>query len=242
MQHSRKRRPGRILVLAYPVAKYLAFLLIPLSLYRLPPQTWLLPDITGSRAWFMLWPALLMLLGLLADRRARRALELDAREKESKTASQGSHFFTFLALCDLGLLILDAAAIAHLYLSWYRSAAGLPDQPLRPLLLILMAMGCVGGPAPEGSLPAPSRRRPVPGGGNPPALLAGLSRAHVSLYNRILRAGASLKGGPGARLSRTKTPRLRPVFCFHPPVWRAPRNPRKVQKYTRKFALTGSPL
>ena len=152
MQHSRKRRPGRILVLAYPVAKYLAFLLIPLSLYRLPPQTWLLPDITGSRAWFMLWPALLMLLGLLADRRARRALELDAREKESKTASQGSHFFTFLALCDLGLLILDAAAIAHLYLSWYRSAAGLPDQPLRPLLLILMAMGCVfwiyGGAAP----------------------------------------------------------------------------------------------
>ncbi len=74
MQQSRKHRPGRMLVRTYPVAKYLAFLLIPLSLYRLPPRTWLLPGACGAREWLMLWPALLMVLGTLADRRARRAL------------------------------------------------------------------------------------------------------------------------------------------------------------------------
>ena len=43
MQISHKRRPGRILRALYPTAKYAAVLLIPLSLYRLPRQAWLLP-------------------------------------------------------------------------------------------------------------------------------------------------------------------------------------------------------
>ena len=143
MQRSRKRRPGRILIRTYPVAKYLAILLIPLSLYRLPPETWLLPGVTGAREWLMLWPALLMGLGLLADRRAARARELDAREREPKAAAQGSHHLSFLCLCVPGLLLLDAAAVSHLYLSWYRSAAGQPEQPMPLLSLALLAMGCV---------------------------------------------------------------------------------------------------
>lgn len=153
MQTSRKRRPGRILIRTYPVAKYLAVLLIPLSLYRLPRQTWLLPGVTGARVWLMLWTALLMGLGVLADRRARRALEQDEWEKENKITAQGSHYLSFLALCDLGLLLLDAAAVAHLYFCWYRSASGQPEQPVLPLPLVLMAMGCVfwiyGGAAPS---------------------------------------------------------------------------------------------
>ncbi len=143
MQRSSKRRPGRILIRTYPVAKYLAMLLIPLSLYRLSPVTWLLPGITGAREWLMLWPALLMVLGILADRRARRALEKDARERENKKTAQGSHILTFLALCVPGLLLLDAAAAAHLYLSWYRGGAGQPGQPMPVLSLAVMAMGCV---------------------------------------------------------------------------------------------------
>ena len=47
MQNNRKHRPGRILRIAYPIAKYAAVLLIPLNLYRLPRQTWLLPGISG---------------------------------------------------------------------------------------------------------------------------------------------------------------------------------------------------
>ena len=143
MQKSGKRRPGRILLRTYPVAKYLAVLLIPLSLHRLMPVTWLLPGVSGSRAWLMLWPALLMVLGLLADRRARRAQELDAAEREKKTAAQGSHFLTFLALCVPGLLLLDAAAVAHLYLSWYRGGGAQQAQPAPVLSLTVMAMGCV---------------------------------------------------------------------------------------------------
>ena len=143
MQQSRKRRPGWILIRTYPVAKYLAFLLIPLSLYRLSPRTWLLPGVTAAREWMMLWPALLMVLGILADRRARRALEQDAGELKKKDTAQGSHYLTFLAVCDVGLLLLDAAAIAHLYFSWYRSAAGQAEQPMLPLPLAFMAMGCV---------------------------------------------------------------------------------------------------
>ena len=115
MQNSRKRRPGRILRITYPIAKYAAILLISLNLYRLPREAWLLPGVTGPRAVLMLWPALLMVLGLRADRRVR-LLRKDER-----------NLLSFLALCDPGLLLLDIAAIARLYVSWYRGASAQPD-------------------------------------------------------------------------------------------------------------------
>ena len=131
MQNSRKRRTGRILRVAYPVAKYAAVLLISLNLYRLPSRAWLLPGVTGPRAVLMLWVALLMFLGLLSDRRVRSARK-DERD-----------LLSFLALCDPGLLLLNIAAIAHLYISWYRSASLQPAPSQSVLPLISMAMGCV---------------------------------------------------------------------------------------------------
>ena len=143
MQISHKRRPGRILRALYPTAKYAAVLLIPLSLYRLPRQAWLLPGVTGPRAVLMLWPALLMVLGLLSDRRAHRAREQDGQEQKNKASAQGSRYLSFLALCVPGLLLADLAAAAHLYLSWYSSVPRQPAVPESVLPLTVMAMGCV---------------------------------------------------------------------------------------------------
>ena len=143
MQNNRKHRPGRILRIAYPIAKYAAVLLIPLNLYRLPRQTWLLPGISGPREVLMLWPALLMLLGLLSDRRILRAKEQDRQEQKNKTSGKASHCLSFLALCVPGLILLNIAAIAHLYISWYHSATAQPENAVPILPGAVMAIGCV---------------------------------------------------------------------------------------------------
>ncbi len=129
MRYGKKRVPGAILLRTFPVAKYLAVLLLSLDLWRLPESTWLLPGLFGSRRLLMLWVVPVLLLGYLADRKFRKG---DVRDQ-----------LTFLALAVPGLLLLDGAAIAHLYLSWYYT--GSPAAPAPPVLhLLLMAAGCVG--------------------------------------------------------------------------------------------------
>ena len=91
----------------------------------------------------MLWPALLMMLGLWSDRRVRLAQEQDIREQKNKTSGQGSRCLSLLTLCVSGLLLLDIAAVSHLYISWYRSASGQPESPVSVLPVAVMAIGCV---------------------------------------------------------------------------------------------------
>ena len=138
----RKRQPGLVLIRTFPVAKYLAVLLISLNLRRLPRHTWLFPGCTVPRAVFMLWVVLLLLLGWLADRQAARERQHDADEQAQHPSSQVLHLVSFLALAVPGLLLLDTAAIVHLYLSWYHSAASVL-VPLSPVPTIIMAAGCV---------------------------------------------------------------------------------------------------
>lgn len=138
----RKRQPGLVLIRTFPVAKYLAVLLISLNLQRLPSNTWLFPGCTVPRAVFMLWVALLLLLGWLADRQAEREHQHDLDEQAKHPSGQVLHLVSFLALAVPGLLILDAAAIAHLYLSWYHSTASVL-APVSPVPTIIMAAGCV---------------------------------------------------------------------------------------------------
>ncbi len=128
MRYGKKRVPGTILLRTFPVAKYLAVLLLSLSLWRLPENTWFFPEVFGDRRFMMLWVVLFLLLGYLADRKFRKG---DSRDQ-----------LTFLALAVPGLLLLDIAAVAHLYLSWYN--AGSPPAGNSPVLhLLLMASGCV---------------------------------------------------------------------------------------------------
>ena len=128
MRRKTERSMGRVLRKTYAVAKYAAALLVALNLCRLPETAWLLPDFFASRRWLMGWVALLLALGLLADRPLRK------RKPEDRPA--------LLALIVPGLLVMDAAAIAHLYLSWYHSGA-VSTAAQSPVLLLVMAAGCV---------------------------------------------------------------------------------------------------
>ena len=119
MQRSKKHKPGAVLLGTFPVAKYLGLLLISLNIGQLPRQTWILPGMTASRLFFTLWIALFLGLSLLADRRAR--IE---QKNDQVRGGKVLNFLSFLALAVPGLLLVDALAILHIYLSWYK--AGLP--------------------------------------------------------------------------------------------------------------------
>ena len=126
----RKRRPaGQILRRAFPIARYLAVLLISLNVQQLPAETWLLPGVNGSRRWLMGWVVLLLVLDRLVIRKYRRI------EREDS--------LSFLALAVPGLFLLDAAGIVHLYLSWFYSGKDVPAQPNGAAVSLLMAAGCV---------------------------------------------------------------------------------------------------
>lgn len=157
------RRPaGWILRKARPISLYAAPLLISLNLSRLPKSVWLWPGHEDSRAFLMLWTALILLLAWLADRGlARRLLVNQSGSAPASTsplpdspssvsprgaatpasAVYGSDALFFLAWSVPGMLLLNLAGIAHLYLAWYHSGqSALP--PSLPVLL-LMAVGCV---------------------------------------------------------------------------------------------------
>ena len=85
----------------------------------------------------MLWVLLLLILSFLADRRAEVERQTDLNNKNSKVLN----LLSFLALAVPGLLILDAAAIIHLYLSWYHAGAVLLNPS--PVITGCMAAGCV---------------------------------------------------------------------------------------------------
>ena len=136
VQRSKKHKPGAVLLGTFPVAKYLGLLLISLNIGQLPRQTWILPGMTASRLFFTLWIALFLGLSLLADRRARI-------EQKNDQVRGGTvlNLLSFLALAVPGLLLVDALAILHIYLSWYKAGAVLL-QPSLPQTAC-MAAGCV---------------------------------------------------------------------------------------------------
>jgi len=138
----RRRQPGRILLCAYPFAKYLAVLLISLNLQRLPAQTWLFPGRTAPRAVFMLWTALLLCLSGLMDSHAAKERLRDLEAQASHPSGQMLNLISFLAVAVPFLFLLDAAAIAHFYLSWYHSASSVL-LPVSPVPTLIMAAGCV---------------------------------------------------------------------------------------------------
>ena len=122
----RKRPVGTTLVRTFPVSKYAAFLLISLNLHRLPANLTLIPGIQGPRQWLMLWSLLLMILGHRATLAVRRA---------------GKDALSTLAFLVPGLLLLDLAAIAHVYFCWY--LAGIPLAPVSWPVTICTSIGCV---------------------------------------------------------------------------------------------------
>lgn len=121
--------------LCYPVAKYLGILLIALNLHRLPEQVEALPGFTVPRWTLMLWVFLLIALGYMADKRFAKEQQKDAESK----ANPGMNTLSFLALADPGFLLLDAAAIAHLYYCWFQG--GSAQVQWGPTAV--MAVGCV---------------------------------------------------------------------------------------------------
>ena len=133
----KKKGLASVLYWAYPVAKYAAVLFVSLNLHRLPRQVELLQGITGPRWLLMLWSALLMLLGVLADRRA-----VVNRRKDETLEGQpnsGMNLLSFLALAVPCLLLLDAVAITHMYFCWFQGGA----MDIQPLQTSVMAIGCV---------------------------------------------------------------------------------------------------
>ena len=125
----RKKQAGQTLRRAFPIARYLAVLLISLNILRLPANTWLLPEITGSRRFLMGWAALLLLLDRPAVGKYRRMSSEDS--------------LSFLALAVPGFFLLDAAGIAHLYLSWFYSGRSITADASGTEIILLMAAGCV---------------------------------------------------------------------------------------------------
>ena len=149
------RFSGRVLRRTLPVAQYAAPLLISLNLHRLPRTVRLLPDLPGFRGWLMLWTALILFLAWRTDRGLSR--RRDAGPETAVTRGEGpaprtadggpraalnGESLFFLSWTVTGLLILSAAAAAHLYYVWYLS--GQPaEEPSGRLPLLLMAAGCV---------------------------------------------------------------------------------------------------
>ncbi len=158
MRRNSKLPEGWILRKVRPVYLYAAPFLVSLNLSRLPKSVWLWPGMDGSRAFLMLWTFLLLLLAWLADNGLVKRIQADHREVSPAAPTNfaqpsarvafsqpstvaGPNTLFFLAWSVPGMLLLNLAAIIHLYLSWYY--AGRPAvSPSLPVLL-LMAAGCV---------------------------------------------------------------------------------------------------
>ena len=136
------RKKGKLtLNTFYPIAQYMAVVMIALSYPRLSPVTWLLPGVTGPRAAIMLWAAALLGVDVLMDRAYLRAYRKDLWELENKVAHGGMNRSTLLAIGVPCLFILDIAAIAHLYLCYFRGGAG--GSAGLSMHTGAMAVGCV---------------------------------------------------------------------------------------------------
>ncbi len=118
----------------YPAAKYAGALFTALAWGYLPETVWLWGDVFSSRRFLLLWAAALLLLGLWLDRSRRAAREKDAAEIKASVKYGGLNESTLLALSVPLMFILDALAVLHLYLSYFKSGAPSAADPADALL------------------------------------------------------------------------------------------------------------
>ena len=125
----KQKKRGSVLRYAFPPAQFAGALLIALNLGRFPSSLMIWPLAEGSRKWLMLWPFVLLALAWLAERK--------------KEKLEGMDLLSFLALAVPGLFLVNAAALAHVYVCWYQS--GSPDLSAAgwQVLTAVMATGCV---------------------------------------------------------------------------------------------------
>jgi len=127
----------------FPISQYLAAAVIALCYPQLSKQTWLLPIAVGSRAWMMLWLAVLLGISVLMDRAYLKAYYRDLWEMENKVKNGNMNRSTLLALGVPLMLILDAVAIAHFYLSYFKGGASAIAGTPVTLHTAAMAVGTV---------------------------------------------------------------------------------------------------
>ena len=127
----------------FPISQYMAAVLIALCYPRLTETVWLLPNITGHRAWLLLWVVVLLGLSVLMDRAHLKAYYRDLWEIENKVKNGNLPRSTLLAIGVPLMLIVDFVAIAHLYLSYFKSGAGSLEGQLLIQHTAAMAIGMV---------------------------------------------------------------------------------------------------
>lgn len=138
------RKKGRITLDGlFPVAKYMGAAFVAICLPRLPGQLWLLPGLTASRAWLLVWVAVLLGSAMLMDRAWIRAYHRDLIEIRNKVKNGNLNRSTLLALGVPLLFLADLAAIAHLYLCLYHSGMTTLTGQMVNLATGLMAAGMV---------------------------------------------------------------------------------------------------
>ena len=137
------KKTSRTLQQFFPVSQYMAAVLIALSYPRLNERTWLLPETEGTRLWLMLWVVLLLGLSMLLDRAHLKAYYRDLLEIKNKVPHGNLNRSTLLALCVPLMLVVDGIAIAHLYLSYFKSGANTLSEPLLIQHTAAMAVGVV---------------------------------------------------------------------------------------------------
>jgi len=139
----RRKKGAATLQNFFPVSQYLAAVLIALSYPRLKETTWLLPGTEGHRIWLMLWVAVLLGLSVLLDRMHLKAYYRDLWEIENKVPNGNLNRSTLLALGVPLMFVVDGAAIAHLYLSYFKSGANVLSDQLMIQHTAAMAVGVV---------------------------------------------------------------------------------------------------
>jgi len=141
---NRQQKKGRLtLHTFYPVTKYMAAALAAISYPLLSETTWLMPGVTGPRAFMMLWTAFLLGISLWMDRSYARAEKKDLEEIQNHVRYGNMNRSTLLALGVPCLFILDLIAIIHLYLSYFRGGAGSAGGISLRLHIAAMACGVV---------------------------------------------------------------------------------------------------
>lgn len=139
----RRKKGASTLQTFFPVSQYLAAVLIALSYPRLQKTTWLLPGVEGHRVWLMLWVAVLLGLSVLFDRMHLKAYYRDLWEIKNKVPHGNLNRSTLLALGVPLMLVADGVAIAHLYLSYFKSGAASLSGQLLIQHTAAMAIGMV---------------------------------------------------------------------------------------------------
>jgi len=136
---SRKKKLRLSLGHFYQTAKYAGALFAALAFPFLSETTWLMGDVCASRRVLLVWVAALLSLGLWLDKSRAQARAKDQAELAARVRYGGMNESTFLALTAPLMFILDALAIAHIYLSYFKTGGVSPDTGTT----LLMAVGMV---------------------------------------------------------------------------------------------------